>query len=77
MQRGLQLGQGLRLPDLGCEPFLQGLVESLHLPAGGGVVRFGVLLHDAEAAQFGLEAVDGAASGAAAGEAGSEYQAVI
>ena len=41
------------------------------------MVRFGMLLHDAEVAEFGLEAVEGVASGAAAGEAGGEDHAVI
>ena len=41
------------------------------------MVRPGMLLHHAEVAQFGLEAVDGVASGAAAGEAGGEDHAVI
>ena len=55
---GLQLGHGLRLPRLGFQPFLQRLVEPFHLPAGGRVVRFGVLLGHAEIAQFSGEAVE-------------------
>ena len=62
------------LVGLGAEPVLQGLLEPFDLAAGGGVVRAGVLLHDAEAAQFVLEAV---ASAAAAGEAGGEDHAVV
>src|SRR5829696_6420991 len=74
---GLQLRDGGRLLRLGGEPFLQGLLKSLHFAAGGGVVRFGVLLHHAESAEFGLEAVEGVASGVAAGEAGGEDHAVV
>ena len=47
---GLQVGQGLRLPGLGCEPFLQRLVEPLHLPAGGGMVQPEMLSCHAQAA---------------------------
>ena len=67
---GLQFGQGLGLPRLRSEPFLQRLLEPFHFAAGGGVVRPGVLLDHTQMAEFGLEAVDGVASGAAAGEAG-------
>jgi hypothetical protein len=74
---GLQLGDGGGLLGLRSEPFLQGLVEAFHFAAGGGVVRFGVFLCHAEIAEFGLEAVDGVAAGAAAGEAGGEDHAVV
>jgi hypothetical protein len=73
----LQLGQGLGLPGLRGQPFLQCLVEAFHFAAGGRVVRPGVLLGHAEAAQFGLETVDGVPAGVAAGEAGREDHAVI
>jgi len=49
-------------------------LEAFDLAAGGGVSGAGVLLVDAEAAQFGLEAV---AAAAAAGEAGGEDHAVV
>jgi hypothetical protein len=45
--------------------FLRGLLESFDLAAGGGVVGPGVLLHDVQSAEFGLEL--GSAT-AAAGE---------
>ena len=56
------------------EPLLHGLLEAFDLAAGGGVVRAGVLLGDAEAASSCLEAV---AAAAAAGEAGGEDHAVV
>ena len=72
---GLQLGHGVRLLGFGFEPFLQRLVEAFHFAAGGGVVRPGMLLSYTEAAEFGLETVDGVPAGLAAGEAGGEHQA--
>ena len=66
---GLQAGQGLRLPGLGCEPFLRRLVEPLHLPAGSGMVQPGMLLCHDQAAQFGGEAVDGVVASGATGYA--------
>src|SRR5512133_3981416 len=48
--------QGLQVPDrgglvgLGAQPGLHGLLEAFDLAAGGGVVRAGVLLGDAQAA---------------------------
>ena len=50
VQEGLQLGDGGGLVGLGAEPVLHGLLEAFDLPAGGGVVRAGVLLHDVESA---------------------------
>jgi hypothetical protein len=49
-------------------------LEPFDLAAGGGVVGSGVLLVDAEPAQFGLE---GVAAAFAAGEAGGEHHAVV
>ena len=74
VEQGLELGDGGGLVGLGAQPFLQGLLEPFDLAAGGGVVGAGVLLGDAEAAEFGLEAV---AAAAAAGEAGGEDHAVV
>jgi hypothetical protein len=54
--------------------FLSVCRGAFDLAAGGGVVGSGVLLADAEAAQFGFEAV---AASAAAGEAGGEHHAVV
>jgi hypothetical protein len=55
--QGLQVSQGGGLDGLGAEPVLHGLLESLHLALGLGVVRLAVLLGDAEAAQLGLQGV--------------------
>ena len=77
VEQGLQLGGGGRLDRLdrlGTEPFLQRLVESLHLAAGLGVVRGGVLLHDAQAVEFGLGAV---AAALASGEPGGEDHPIV
>jgi hypothetical protein len=38
VEEGLELGDRGRLERLFAEPFLQRLLEALHLPAGGGVV---------------------------------------
>jgi hypothetical protein len=59
---------------LGAEPVLHGLLEPFDFPLGLGVVRFPVLLGDAEAAQFGFQ---GVAAAPAAREPGSEDQPVI
>src|ERR687883_62426 len=48
MQRG-------GLVRLGAQPVLHGLLETFDLAAGGGVVRAGVLLPDAQASQLGLQ----------------------
>ena len=53
VEQGLELGDGGRLDRLGGQPFLEGLLEAFDLAAGGRVVRAGVLLGDAQAAQFG------------------------
>ena len=53
----LQLGDGGGLAGLGGEPFLHGLLESFDFALGLGVVRLAVLLPDAQAAQFVLQAV--------------------
>jgi hypothetical protein len=66
VQEGLQLGDGAWLVGLGGEPGLHGLLESLDLPAGGRVVRAGVLLDDVEPLEFGLEAVAATGDAAAA-----------
>jgi hypothetical protein len=50
------------------------LLEAFDLAAGGGVVGWGVLLADVEAAELGLEAV---APALAAGEAVGEDHAVV
>jgi hypothetical protein len=57
VQEVLELGERGRLGGLGAQPFLQGLLESLRLALGLGVVRFAVLLPDSQAAQFGFQAV--------------------
>jgi len=59
---------------LGGEPFFEGLLESLGLALGLGVVRPAVFLLHAEAAQLVLQAV---AAALAAGEPGSEDHPVI
>jgi hypothetical protein len=74
VEQGLELADGRRLAALGAEPAFEGLLEAFDLAAGGGVVGSGVLLDDAEAAEFGLEAV---AAPLAAGEAGGEDHAVV
>jgi hypothetical protein len=48
VEEGLKLGQGGRLWALRTKPLLEGLLESLDLAAGGGVVRSAVLLEDPE-----------------------------
>lgn len=58
----------------GGEVALQCLLEAFDLAAGGGVVRGGVLVGDAEIGEEGLEAV---ASSADAGEAGGVDEAVV
>ena len=72
--RVLELGDRGGLVGLGAQPRFQGLLEAFDLAAGGGVVGSGVLLDDAEAAQFGLE---GVAAALAAGEAGGEHHPVV
>ena len=67
-------GRGWRAGGLGGEPVLEGLPEPLDLALGLRVARLAVLLLDAEAAQFVLEAV---AAAAAAGESGGEHQPVV
>jgi hypothetical protein len=74
VEQGLQISQGGGLDGLGAEPVLHGLLESLHLALGLGVVRFPVLLDDPQAAQLGLQSV---AAAPAAREPGSEDQTVI
>ena len=74
IEKVLQLGDGGGLDGLGAEPLLQGLLESLDLAAGGGVVGSGVLLDHVEPSEFVLE---GVASAAAAGEADGVDHAVV
>jgi hypothetical protein len=65
------------LVGLGTQPVLQGLPEPLDLAAGGRVVGAGVLLVDAEATQFVLQAVAARrAVAASSGEPGGEHHAV-
>ena len=64
VELGLQLGEGGG-GDLGAQPFLQGLLESFDFALGLGVAGPSVLLGDAQAAQFVLQAV---AAAFAAGE---------
>jgi hypothetical protein len=52
----------------------EGLVESLHFSAGGGVVGGGVDLGDVQVAQFGFVLV---AAAFAAGESGGSEHAVV
>jgi hypothetical protein len=59
---------------LGGEPALEGLLEPLHLAAGGGVVGTGVLVGDPEARQGGLELV---AATSPAREPGGVHQGVV
>jgi hypothetical protein len=78
VQEGLEFGQGGRLRTLRAQPFLEGLLEPLHLAAGGGVVGSAVLLHDPVAVQLGLEPVAAAgAAQAAAGAPGGVHHAVV
>ena len=49
VQLGLQFGDGGGA-GLAGKPFFEGLVKAFHLAAGGGVVRGGVDLGDAQAA---------------------------
>jgi hypothetical protein len=74
VEQGLQLDQGAGLDGLGGQPLLEGLLEPLHLAAGGGVVGAGVLLRHVQAAQLGLE---GVAAALAAGQAGGEHHPVV
>src|SRR5262245_6630213 len=67
VEQRLQVGQRGGLNGLGGQPLLQRLLESLYLAAGGGVVRPAVLLHHAEAAQFGFERVAAAFPAGVAG----------
>jgi len=73
VELGLEFGDGGGA-GLAGEPFFEGLVEAFDFPAGGGVVRGGVDVVDAEAVEFGFE---GVASAFAAGEAGGEDHAVV
>jgi hypothetical protein len=54
------------------QPFLEGLVESLHLAAGLGVIRGGMSQLDSEASQFDLEGYS-----AATPVGGGEHGAVV
>lgn len=74
VDEGLELGDRGWLRGLGSEPVLQGLLEAFDFAAGGGVVRSGVLLVDAEADEFGFEHV---AATTAAGEPGGVDEAVV
>ena len=74
VQQGLQLCDRGRLSGLGVDPLLHRLVQAFDLAAGGRVVRGGVLLHDPEPVQLGLERVPAAAT---ASEAGGEHHAVV
>ena len=56
VELGLKFGEGGGA-GLAGEPFFEGLVESLDLAAGGGVVGGGVDLRDPEAAQFVFKAI--------------------
>ena len=67
VDQALQLVGGAGLLGLGAEPVLHRLLEAFDLAAGGGVVGPGVLLHDVQSAQFGLEV------GSAAAAAGEPY----
>jgi hypothetical protein len=66
IELGLKFGEGGGAGVAG-EPFFEGLVESLDLAAGGGVVGAGVDLSDPEAVYFVFKAV---ASAFASGEPG-------
>ena len=61
VDQGLEFVVGCWLWGLGCQPFLEGLVEAFDFAAGGGVVGSGVLLLDLEGGEAGLEAVAAAA----------------
>ena len=74
VQEGLELGEGGWLGGLGGEPGLEGLPEAFDLALGLRVGGPAVLLLDAEAAQFGFEAV---AAAAPARESGGEHQPVV
>jgi hypothetical protein len=54
VDEGLQVGEGGRLVGLGARPPFHRLLETFDFPAGGGVVRAGVLLGDVQAVQFGF-----------------------
>jgi hypothetical protein len=69
----LQLGDGVGLAGLGCEPLLQGLLKSFGFALGLQVVRLAVLLPDAQAAQLVLETL---AAATASGQPGGEHHAV-
>ena len=73
VELGLQLGDGGGA-GLVAEVLFEGLVEAFDLAAGGGVIRGGVDLDDAQAADFVLECV---AATFAAGESGGEDHAVV
>jgi len=57
VEQGLELAEGGGLGPLGAQPVLEGLLEPLDLALGLRVVRFPVLLLDAELAQFGFQVV--------------------
>jgi hypothetical protein len=48
VEQVLQFRDGGRLDGLGAQPEFQGLLEALHVAAGGGVVGAGVPLHDVQ-----------------------------
>ena len=57
VQQGLQLSERGGLGYPGVQPVLEGLLEPLDLALGLGMVRLAVFLPDAQAAQFGFQAV--------------------
>src|SRR6266568_5274843 len=63
----LDLGEAAGLVWLAAEPLFEGLLESFDFAAGGGVVGAGVLLRDAEGAEFGFESVTAGVSGESGG----------
>ena len=73
VEQGLELADRRRLTGLCSEPLLHGLLEALDLPAGGRVVRSGVLLHDTESVQLGLE---GVAAVRSSSQSGGEHHAL-
>ena len=73
IEQCLELGEAGRLGLLGGGPFLEGLLGSLGLALGLGVVRLAVLLSYAKAAQLVLE---GVAAALAAGQSGGEDHAI-
>ena len=74
VEEHLELADRGRLDLLRRQPLLHGLLEPFDLPAGGRMVRTGVLLRHPEASQLGLEAI---APALAAGEARGEDHAVV